>query len=72
MPLWLPVLLMVTGVVLVVRAIAIVATKGGGRFRADPLVSIVLGFRAHTPRSVPAYMIGYEPHHGRRHRPGGK
>jgi hypothetical protein len=37
-------LAMALGVILILRAAAIVATKGDGRFRGDPLVTIVLGF----------------------------
>jgi hypothetical protein len=40
----LAVLLMALGLVGMLRAVAIVATGGEGRFRLDPLVSIVLGF----------------------------
>lgn len=43
-PTWLPVLLMVLGVILILRATAIVVSKGVGRFRADPLATMVLGF----------------------------
>ena len=43
-PGWLPVVAMTVGVILMLRATAIVATKGQGRFRADPLVSILVGF----------------------------
>ena len=40
----LAVVLMALGLVGMVRAVAIVATGGEGRFPLDPLVSIVLGF----------------------------
>ncbi len=43
-PLWLPIIVMAGGLILILRATFIVATKGAGRFRADPLVTIVLGF----------------------------
>lgn len=43
-PLLLAVLIMALGVLLILRATVLVATKGAGRFRADPLVTIVLGF----------------------------
>ena len=35
---------LVLGVLLVLRATAIIATGGEGRFRFDPLVSALLGF----------------------------
>jgi hypothetical protein len=38
------VVLMALGLVGMLRAVAIVATRGEGRFPLDPLVSIVLGF----------------------------
>lgn len=40
----LAVVLMALGVVGMLRAVAIVATGGVGRFPLDPLISIVLGF----------------------------
>ncbi|WP_244928521.1 hypothetical protein [Nocardioides sp. W7] len=43
-PAWVPVVAMAVGVILMLRATAIVATKGEGRFHADPLVSILVGF----------------------------
>lgn len=43
-PTWLPLLLMLLGVILILRATGIVVSKGVGRFRADPLVTMVLGF----------------------------
>ena len=43
-PTWPLLLTMAFGVILILRATAIVATKGDGRFRADPLVTMVLGF----------------------------
>jgi cell division protein FtsW (lipid II flippase) len=43
-PVWLPVLLMVVGVLLILRSTVVVATKGEGRFRADPLVTMMVGF----------------------------
>lgn len=35
---------MAVGIIAVLRATAIVATKGDGRFRGDLIVTIVLGF----------------------------
>ncbi len=43
-PTWLPVLAMAVGIIAVLRATAIVATKGEGRFPADVIVTSVLGF----------------------------
>lgn len=43
-PTWLALLTMAFGVVLILRATAIVVTKGDGRFRADPLITMLLGF----------------------------
>lgn len=43
-PFWLVILATMVGVLLILRATAIVVTKGEGRFRADPLVTMVLGF----------------------------
>lgn len=43
-PVWLPIILMVVGVLLILRATVIVAIKGAGRFRADSLVTMVVGF----------------------------
>ena len=40
----LAVVLLALGLVGMLRAVAIVATGGEGRFRFDPVVSIVLGF----------------------------
>ena len=38
------ILTMTVGVLLLLRATAIIATRGGGRFRADPLITMMLGF----------------------------
>lgn len=43
-PVWLAVIAMVIGVIFVLRATVIVATKATGRFAADPLVTMALGF----------------------------
>lgn len=43
-PTWLLALTMGLGVILILRAAAIVAAKGEGRFRADPFVTLLLGF----------------------------
>lgn len=43
-PTWLPILAMAIGIGLILRATAIIATKGGGRFRADPLITLFVGF----------------------------
>lgn len=43
-PAWLLILTMVLGIILILRATGIVVSKGEGRFRADPLVTMVLGF----------------------------
>ena len=37
-------LVMAIGLILILRATAIVATKGVGRFRGDPLLTMLLGF----------------------------
>ena len=42
-PAWLPRLLMVLATILILRATGIVVCKGGRAFRADPLVTMVLG-----------------------------
>lgn len=44
LPTWLVFLTMAFGVILILRATAIVATKGDGRFRPDPLITMLLGF----------------------------
>jgi len=43
-PVWLAVITMVIGVILVLRATVIVTTKTMGRFAADPLITMALGF----------------------------
>lgn len=41
---WLPFLCMAIGTLVLLRAAIIVTLKGTGRFRADPMVSLVVGF----------------------------
>lgn len=43
-PTWLPVLAMAVGVAAVLRATVIVATKGNGWFRGDPMITLMAGF----------------------------
>ena len=43
-PPWIPVACMAIGTVTVLRAAFIVATKSTGRFRGDPLLTLIAGF----------------------------
>lgn len=43
-PTWVPVMCLAVGTLLMLRSVIIVAAKSAGRFRGDPLVSLVVGF----------------------------
>ena len=43
-PTWVPVICLAVGTLLMLRSAVIVGAKSAGRFRGDPLVSLVVGF----------------------------